>query len=107
MGVGEAAAASLALVVHELATNSLKYGSLSSDEGLLDVSGCLVADKVQITWTEQGGPEFVAPVAGQEGYGSRLVRNTIQGALGGSINYDWSKNGALVTLEVRAELLAT
>ena len=107
MGVGEAAAASLALVVHELATNSLKYGSLSSDEGLLDVSGSLVADKVQITWTEQGGPEFAAPTAGQEGYGSRLVRNTVQGALGGSINYDWSTNGALVTLEVKAELLAT
>lgn len=38
MGVGEAAATSLAMVVHELATNSLKYGSLSSDAGSLDVS---------------------------------------------------------------------
>ncbi|MDZ4310102.1 MAG: HWE histidine kinase domain-containing protein [Cypionkella sp.] len=106
MGVGEAAAASLALVVHELATNSLKYGALSSDEGLLDVSGCVVADKVRIIWTEHGGPEVAPPSEGQEGYGSKLVRNTVQGALGGSINYEWSKAGALVTLEVKAELLA-
>ena len=106
MGVGEAAAASLALVVHELATNSLKYGSLSSDEGLLDVSGTAAGDKVRIIWTEQGGPDVVAATMGQEGYGSRLVRSTVEGALGGSINYDWSQNGAVVTLELKAEVLA-
>lgn len=106
MGVGETAAASLALVVHELATNSLKYGSLSSDEGLLDVSGTVAGDKVRIVWTEQGGPEVVAAAAGPEGYGSRMVRNTVEGALGGLISHDWSQNGAVVTLEMKAELLA-
>ncbi len=107
MGVGETAAASLALVVHELATNSLKYGSLSTDEGVLDVSGSVVADKVRIIWTEQGGPEVAPPATGQEGYGSKLVRNTVERALGGSIGYDWSQFGAVVTLEINAELLAT
>ena len=38
MAVGESSATTFALVIHELATNSLKYGSLSSDVGTLDVS---------------------------------------------------------------------
>jgi len=104
MGVGHGAAASLALIVHELATNSLKYGSLSVDEGVLDVSGVQNGDTVRITWTEQGGPE-VKP-AETEGYGSRLVRQTLEGQLGGSINYDWPVTGAVVVVEVRADRLA-
>lgn len=106
MGVGKEAAAALAMIVHELATNSLKYGSLSSDEGVLDVSGCLVGDNVRIIWTEQGGPEVETPTE-QPGYGSLLVRRTVEGSLGGSISYDWSKGGALVVLEVNGELLAS
>jgi len=105
MGVGHGAAASLALIVHELATNSLKYGSLSVDEGVLDVSGVLTDDTVRITWTEQGGPE-VKP-ADTEGYGSRLVRQTLEGQLGGSISYDWQKPGAVVIVEVSADRLAS
>lgn len=105
MGVGHGAAASLALIVHELATNSLKYGSLSVDEGVLDVSGVLNGDTVRITWTEQGGPE-VKP-ADTEGYGSRLVRQTLEDQLGGSISYDWQKPGAVVIVEVSADRLAS
>jgi len=105
MGVGHGAAASLALIVHELATNSLKYGSLSVDEGMLDVSGVLTGDTVRITWTEQGGPE-VKP-ADTEGYGSRLVRQTLEGQLGGSISYDWQKPGAVVIIDVSADRLAS
>ena len=106
MGVGETAAVSLAMVVHELATNSLKYGSLSSEEGTLDISGCVVGENVRIVWTERGGPEVEEPKE-RQGYGGKLVRRAVEGSLGGSISYDWSKSGALVTMEVSCELLAS
>lgn len=48
MGLGEKAATSLALVIHELATNSLKYGALSNNAGLLDISGSVIEDEVEI-----------------------------------------------------------
>lgn len=105
MGVGECAASSLAMVVHELATNSLKYGSLSSLEGSLDVSGSVVGENVRIIWTERGGPEVETPTE-QKGYGSTLVRRTMEGALGGWISYEWSRSGALVTMELSGKLLA-
>src|ERR1700737_1411466 len=62
MGVGEQAATTLALVLHELATNSLKYGALSSTTGTLDVSCAPPHDnEVMIIWTERGGPSVIAP----------------------------------------------
>ena len=106
MGVGENAATALALIVHELATNSLKYGSLSSEDGVLDVSGTAVEDKVRFVWTEQGGPDASNPLD-RKGYGSTLVRNAVEGSLGGSIEYDWSKTGISVILDVKATLLET
>ncbi len=105
MGVGETAAEALALVVHELATNSLKYGALSADEGVLDVSGGVVGDIVRIIWTEQGGPE-VAPPTGRQGYGSKMVERTIESSFAGSINYEWSKSGLSVILELNGDLVA-
>ena len=104
MGVGENAATALAMIVHELATNSLKYGSLSQAEGVLDVSGTLVEDKVRLTWSEQDGPEASNP-SDHKGYGSTLLRNTIEGSLGGSIEYVWSKTGLTAIFEVKAKLL--
>lgn len=105
MGIGERAAGSLALVVHELATNSLKYGSLSSNEGVLDVSGSVADQFVTLTWTEHGGPE-IATLSETQGYGSRLLRSTVEGALGGSLTYDWLKTGVTVVLELNSELLS-
>jgi two-component sensor histidine kinase len=89
MGVGEAAATALALIIHELATNSLKYGALSVDTGILDLSGSTNNDDLMLVWTERGGPQ-VEPPDGAEGYGSKLVRRSISSQLGGSITYDWS-----------------
>lgn len=105
MGVGEAAATGLALVIHELATNAVKYGSLSVPEGTLDVSGTMLGDDVEIRWTEQGGPPVVKP-DGPGGYGSKLLRRTLTGHLGGSIDYRWLEDGLLVVLQVERARLA-
>jgi two-component sensor histidine kinase len=103
--VGLATANSLALVLHELATNSLKYGALAAPSGLLDVSGLHEDPDLLLTWTERGGPEVEAPT-GPAGYGTRLVARTISRQLGGVIDYDWSKDGLIVKMRMKKDDLA-
>ncbi|RVA00495.1 MULTISPECIES: sensor histidine kinase [unclassified Mesorhizobium] len=104
MSVGESSATILALIIHELATNSLKYGALSAEAGTLDVSCSAQDDAVTIVWTESGGPLVETP-AGPLGYGSRLVERSVTGHLRGSIAYDWSKQGLIVTLKIQPQRL--
>ena len=99
MGVGERAATGLALVIHELATNSMKYGALSVPTGTLDLSSAVDGDAIVLTWLERAGPAVTAP-AGAEGFGSKLVRRSIAGQLGGSIGYDWAPDGLIATLRL-------
>ncbi|WP_211242313.1 sensor histidine kinase [Paracoccus gahaiensis] len=105
MGVGQDTATALALAVHELATNSVKYGALSVEDGTLDISGTMEDDMVQVTWTEQGGPP-VPKAPETDGYGTSLLRQTIEGQLGGSIVRDWSENGAIITLRLSTARMA-
>lgn len=106
MGVGEASATALALVLHELATNSLKYGALSHPSGLLDIAGTIEDDEIVVVWTERGGPQVASP-AGASGYGSKLVKRSMDGQLGGSIEYSWPTEGAVVTMRMNRGRLAT
>lgn len=96
MGIGEQSSTSLALVIHELATNSLKYGALSVDTGLLDISGTLTDGEVSLAWTERGGPSVEQPK--HTGYGSKLLNRMISGQLGGTMETDWSPEGAVIKL---------
>jgi two-component sensor histidine kinase len=104
MGVGEQAATTLALVVHELATNSLKYGALSSPTGTLDISCAPHDTDVVVVWTERGGPPVAAP-AGEGGYGSKLLNRGMTVQLGGSITCDWSAEGVIVSLQMSKDRL--
>lgn len=90
MSVGERSGTTLALVIHELATNSAKYGALSVASGTLDVSCNAQADEVVVMWTERGGPPVVAPVM-LEGFGSKLVHRGMAAELGGAITFDWTE----------------
>lgn len=105
MGIGEKSATTLALVIHELATNSLKYGALSTESGMLDISGTSSEEDVVITWTERGGPSVAPPT--DEGYGSKLLSRSVAGQLGGSIKTDWSEEGIIVTLAMAPRRLST
>ena len=106
INVGEASSTTLALVLHELATNSAKYGALSVASGTLDVScNAQEDDDVIVMWTERGGPSVVAP-ARQDGFGSRLVQRSMAVQLGGAIAFNWSEEGLVVTLRMSKTRLA-
>lgn len=106
MGVGEAAATSLALIIHELATNSLKYGALSVEAGTLDVSSTSKGEEICVVWMEQGGPRITS-IPDRAGFGSKLVERSVSRQLGGSIDYDWSDGGLTATLRVNRKRLAS
>lgn len=105
IGVGEISSTALALVFHELATNSAKYGALSLASGTLDVSCNANEDEVVVTWTERGGPPIVAPAV-LGGFGSKLVHRSMSTQLGGAIDFDWSLEGVVVTMRMSKARLA-
>jgi two-component sensor histidine kinase len=64
-------APSLALLLHELCTNAVKYGALSCAEGRVSISWTAGGSRVRLLWREQAGPPVVAPT--RSGFGSRLT----------------------------------
>jgi two-component sensor histidine kinase len=104
MGIGERSAVALAMVFHELATNSAKHGALSSEAGALDISGSCQGEMLMLTWAETGGPSITEqPTMG--GFGSKMMQVNLVGELGGSIEYDWQPAGLVATLGLRKSAL--
>lgn len=87
----------MALIFHELATNALKYGALSSDEGSVEIRWRTDHDIVEIIWREQDGPEVRVPPA-MDGFGSVLVRKTVTNQLGGELTYHWAEAGLVLSM---------
>jgi two-component sensor histidine kinase len=90
--LGDRATTSLALVIHELATNAAKYGALCQEGGSVSISWQLREKAVVLRWVESGGPAIAAePV--HQGFGSALARNTIVHQLGGTFAMNWLEKG--------------
>lgn len=103
-----AAAQSLALVLHELATNAAKYGALCHDEGRLDLSWSRAGEgrdaEVVIRWTESGRPA-PPPPSGRSGFGSRVIKASVERQLKGKVDQVWGADGLTVTLTMPADQL--
>jgi PAS domain S-box-containing protein len=88
-------AVALALALHELATNALKYGSLSVPQGQVDISwqveGPPLERCLRLEWREAGGPPVKAPE--KRGFGSRLIERGLAAELGGPVNLDFQSDG--------------
>lgn len=96
--VGARALPSLALMLHEFATNAAKYGALSSNAGQLTISITRDADMARLEWSEVSTAHIVeAPSA--EGFGSKLERSSLR-ALGAAIERDWRRDGLTIRLAV-------
>lgn len=105
MGIGQSSATALALVIHELATNSMKYGALSAQAGTLDLASHPDGEFTVLRWVERGGPKVDMP-NGLGGFGSKLIQRGVNGQLGGSIDYEWDDDGLIVTLRMKQSRLA-
>jgi two-component sensor histidine kinase len=93
---------SIALVLHELATNAAKYGALREEAGRLDVS-CDQADGIRIKWSERLYGDTAPP--SRSGFGSTLVKRSIEG-IGGAISYEWSAEGLDIEIRLPSGALA-
>ena len=91
----------LALALHELATNAAKYGALSSESGAVKVSWELNAGRLNLQWTESGGPATSPPTS--RGFGTKLITATCETQLGGKAKFDWRSEGLRCTLSVPVE----
>jgi PAS domain S-box-containing protein len=89
-------ALAVAMAVHELATNAAKYGALSNGSGRISVHWTIVdhdGERLQIVWTEAGGPKVAAPSS--KGFGSRLIERGLAGQLGGEAVIDYREAGVV------------
>lgn len=99
IGIGGAAVSSVALVLHEFATNSAKYGALLTPNGRIRVEWHAEGERVILRWSERGGP----PIKGSpeaHGFGSVLVGRTVTLSLGGTLEYGWLPDGIDIRLDL-------
>lgn len=91
-------AQTLALALHELATNAAKYGALSSIAGRIKVAWEMKSDRLEFRWGESGGPPAKAPAS--PGFGTRIILASIEGQLSGQASFDWRPEGLQCVLSV-------
>jgi two-component sensor histidine kinase len=91
-------AVSLALILHELATNAAKYGAFSSARGLLQVSWTVSDDRLNLTWDETEGP--TVENVGAAGFGTKLLRYALL-PFDGKTEITFLRSGVHCTMQCR------
>lgn len=104
--IGAKPALSLALMLHELATNAAKYGALSQETGSVAIRWEVIADSAEsqlaFSWCENGGPPVTAP--SRKGFGTRFIERGLAGQVGGTIALAYPPTG--VTCAITGPLAA-
>jgi two-component sensor histidine kinase/CheY-like chemotaxis protein len=91
-------AQTLALALHELTTNAVKYGALSQTSGNLELTWDIEPDTIALNWCERGGPSVRKPQS--TGFGTRIITGSIERQLGGKAIFDWRQDGLKCVLRV-------
>ncbi len=102
--IGERSATALALIVHEQATNAVKYGALAVPEGMVRIDGTRDGDTYRLRWREEGGPP-IERAPDRQGFGTVLAARSARDQLGGAIAYDWAATGLVIAIDLPVETL--
>ncbi|MGR3626754.1 MAG: sensor histidine kinase [Limimaricola sp.] len=82
----------LSMAFHELVTNALKYGALSSAAGHVQVDLALEpGNRLRLSWRERGGPPVVAPT--RSGFGTKMIGQVLKAELGADVAFDFDPEG--------------
>lgn len=100
--LGPDAVQALAIIIHELATNAVKYGSLSIPAGRVAVEWAISAEQLTLSWTETGGPATTRPSRG--GFGT-LAISALSQQLEGTVSAEWRRDGLVCTLAIPVQSL--
>ena len=98
------AAQAIAMVLHELTTNSVKHGALSVPSGRLRVEWSPGEKQIVVRWSEADGPRVTAP--SRQGFGTRVVGPIIQTELQGKLRFDWNPGGLVCEIVIPVNQLA-
>ena len=94
-------AISLALAIHELATNAVKHGALSRAEGRVAIRWVRIdrvgSARLSLVWQERGGPEVITPK--RRGFGTRMIERGLAAELGGTVKIDFRPEGLVCTVD--------
>jgi two-component sensor histidine kinase len=99
-------AIAMALALHELATNAVKYGALSTSEGRVDFTWQLIShedqsDELVATWRESDGPRVSPPT--RAGFGTRLIERGLAADLNGHVTISYPVDGVVCTIRARLD----
>ena len=94
-------ALNIALILHELATNAVKYGALANGAGIISLVWTHDAETamLRLTWTERGGPTVAPPT--RRGFGSRLISRGFKGEVDGSTEVRFDPQGLVCVMAAR------
>ncbi|XAZ26307.1 sensor histidine kinase (plasmid) [Sinorhizobium sp. B11] len=98
------AAIAFGLVIHELATNAVKYGALSNDHGRIEIVVRREAAFIEVCWTEIGGPPVTPPT--RKGFGDTVINRSLQYSPNGGAKLDFYPEGLRCAIRVPVEDVA-
>jgi len=91
-------AQAIALALHELTTNAVKYGALSIPSGRIDLTWHLQSiNRLALRWVESGGPQIASPT--RQGFGTRVVTRICE-QLNGALKFDWRADGLICDIAI-------
>lgn len=91
----------LSMILHELYTNSVKYGALCGEEGEVALEWRLDGGEVELRWSETG--PLCPPQTPGSGFGERMIALSAKSDLGGTVERQWRPEGLLATIRFPRE----
>lgn len=94
-------ALSIAMALHELCTNAMKYGALSDERGAVNLTWRVEEFRLRVEWRESGGPRVAPPT--ERGYGSMMIERALAHDLQGTAKLDFQPDGVVCVIDAPME----